>query len=105
MKIVHLCLSSVFIDNYSYQENMLPKYHKLSGNEVTVIASLVTFDTFGKYTLLNEPSVKIDNAGFKVIRLEYLKPFTKLTKFLRVYNKFFIYFSKGSFRYANWLFS
>jgi hypothetical protein len=28
-----------------------------------------------------------------------------LTKFLRVYNKFFIYFSKGSFRYANWLFS
>ena len=28
MKIVHLCLGCFYIDNYSYQENMLPKFHK-----------------------------------------------------------------------------
>ncbi len=28
MKIVHMCLGCFYPDNYSYQENMLPKYHK-----------------------------------------------------------------------------
>jgi hypothetical protein len=44
MKVVHLCLGCFYIDNYSYQENMLPKYHKLAGHEVSVVASLVSFD-------------------------------------------------------------
>ena len=37
MKIVHLCLCSFFPDNYSYQENLLPKYHKRLGYDVEVI--------------------------------------------------------------------
>lgn len=30
MKILHICLASFYIDNYSYQENLLPKFHMIS---------------------------------------------------------------------------
>lgn len=85
MKIVHLCLSSVYIDNYSYQENMLPKYHILQGHEVTVIASLVSFDSNGKKCLIEAESSKITEEGFKVLRIDYKRPFYKFNKFVRYY--------------------
>ncbi|MEJ6002163.1 glycosyltransferase family 4 protein [Paucibacter soli] len=85
MKIVHLCLSNFFIDDYSYQENMLPKYHALQGHEVTVIASLVSFDSNGKPCLLDAESTKITKDGFKVIRVDYKKPFYRLNRFIRSY--------------------
>lgn len=88
MKIVHLCLSCFYIDNYSYQENMLPKYHVKMGHEVTVIASLVSFNKDGKPCLLETASEHIDKNGYKVIRLEYKKP-RKLYKVLRRYNGFY----------------
>lgn len=74
MKIVHLCLSCFFIDNYSYQENLLPKYHVKQGNDVTVIASLYTFGEDGMGYYLPRPSTYYDKNGFKVIRLGYKKP-------------------------------
>ena len=43
MKIVHLCLSNFYIDNFGYQENILPKYNKDDGHEVTIIASRFTY--------------------------------------------------------------
>lgn len=75
MKILHLCLSAFFIDNYSYQENILPKYHAKQGHEVTVIASLFTFNEEGKGTYLSSPSKYRDKNGFDVIRLQYRKPY------------------------------
>ena len=84
MKIVHLCLSCFFIDGYSYQENMLPKYHVKMGHDVTVIASLVSFNKDGKPCLLPSPTVRIDEGGYKVIRLEYKKP-VRINKVLRRY--------------------
>ena len=84
MKIVHLCLSCFFIDNYSYQENMLPKYHVKMGHEVTVIASLVSFNKEGKPCLLPSPSERMDENGFKVIRLAYKTP-VKINRVLRKY--------------------
>lgn len=86
MKIVHLCLSSFYIDNYSYQENMLPKYHVLQGHDVTVIASLVSFDANGKQCFLDTESTKSTKEGYKVIRVDYKKPFYKFNKFVRFYN-------------------
>ena len=86
MKIVHLCLSCFYIDDYSYQENMLPKYHVLQGHDVTVIASLVSFNTKGQLYQLPEESVKTVKEGYKVIRVDYLKPFYKLNRFIRRYN-------------------
>ena len=56
MRITHLCLGCFFPDGYSYQENMLPKYHKLMGADVTVIASLQTFNERGKIAYMKEPS-------------------------------------------------
>lgn len=87
MKVVHLCLSSVYIDNYSYQENMLPKYHALQGHDVTVIASLVSFDNSGKLCLLDKESKVNTKDGFKVIRINYKEPLYSLHKFIRVYNE------------------
>lgn len=88
MKIVHLCLCSFYIDNYSYQENMLPKYHVKMGHDVTVIASLVSFDKNGKYCLLDKECTRTDKDGYKVIRTNY-KGNNKLTyrinKTLRFY--------------------
>ena len=86
MKIVHLCLSCFYIDDYSYQENMLPKYHVMQGHDVTVIASLVSFDANGKTCLLDTESTKTTKEGYKVIRVDYKKPFYKFNKFVRFYN-------------------
>lgn len=88
MKIVHLCLSCFFIDNYSYQENMLPKYHVKMGHDVTVIASSFSFNKEGKGCYLDVPSERMDKNGFKVIRLAYKSPI-KLNSRLRRYENFY----------------
>lgn len=85
MKIVHLCLGNFFIDNYSYQENMLPKYHAKLGHDVMVVASLYTFNNEGKGTFLPSPSYYHDNNGFEVVRLAYKKPIS-WNKFFRHYD-------------------
>lgn len=83
MKIVHLCLASFFPDGYSYQENMLPKYHKEFGYEVEVIASLVTFDKDGKSTLLPKVSEYMNEYDIRVTRLDYKKPAKYYSRFRR----------------------
>lgn len=88
MKIVHLCLSCFYIDNYSYQENILPKYHVMMGHKVTIIASLLSFNNEGKPCYLDSPSVKMDSNGYKVIRLDYKKPH-KLNRILRKYKNLY----------------
>lgn len=83
MKILHLCLANFYIDNYSYQENMLPKFHKAMGFDVEIIASLVSFDNTGKPTLLNKASKYKNEHGIPVTRLKYQN--SKLSKRLRRY--------------------
>lgn len=88
MKVVHLCLGCFFPDNYSYQENMLPKFHKQLGYDVEVIASLVTFDKDGKGTFLPKGSSYINEHGIPVTRLDNKKPlriFRKLKRFIGTY--------------------
>lgn len=74
MKIVHICLGCFYPDGFSYQENMLPKFHKELGYNVEVIASLLTFDTNGKSTLYPEAKVYKNEYGIQVTRLNYKKP-------------------------------
>ncbi|SKA09587.1 glycosyltransferase family 4 protein [Selenihalanaerobacter shriftii] len=71
MKIVHLCLASFYIDDFGYQENMIPKYHKKAGHDVTVIASMQTFDDKGELTYLEEEKTYYNKYGVKIIRLNY----------------------------------
>lgn len=88
MRITHLCLACFFPDGYSYQENMLPKYHKKLGHDVSVIASLQTFDQNGKIAYLDHPSEYINENDLPVIRLAYKKPervFKKLKRFEGTY--------------------
>ena len=78
MKIVHLMLACFYIDNYSYQENYLPKYHKLMGHDVEIIASLENFDENGKGIYLDKGSKYENEYGIQVTRLEYKNtPFSK----------------------------
>ena len=83
MRIMHLMLASFYIDNYSYQENLLPKYHKLQGHEVSIVASLFTFDENGKSAWLTEAKKYINEYGIPVARLAFKN--NKADKILRRY--------------------
>lgn len=88
MKILHLCLSSFYIDNFDYQENILPRLNKLDGHEVQIIASTETFKD-GKLSYL-KPGRYVNEDGITVIRVAYSKQFpflfmNKLRYYQRVY--------------------
>lgn len=88
MKIVHICLGCFYIDNYSYQENMLPKYHKKLGYDVSIIASRLSFNASGLACLV-EANEYINEFGIHVTRLDYLKGIEKVSKFLRLYDNLY----------------
>ena len=75
MKIVHVCLCGPFNERYAYQDNLLPKYHRKLGNEVTIITT-----PYGKFLNGNSGNeivaegVSILDDGTKVIRLKALLP-------------------------------
>ena len=94
MKIVHLCLCSFYPDHYSYQENLLPKYHKKLGYEVEVIASLRSFDEQGKACYLDNVGAYQNEYDIKVTRLPY-KSNSKLWKKLKRYIGVFDAISKA----------
>lgn len=83
MKIVHICLACFFSDGYTYQENMLPKFHKALGHDVEVIASLVTFDQNGKQTLYSGPMQYRNEYDIPVTRLNYRQPSQVFSRFRR----------------------
>ncbi len=89
MRITHLCLGCFFPDGYSYQENMLPKFHALQGHEVSVIASLQTFDKNGKITYMEGASSYRNENEIPVTRLDYKKPkkiYRKMKRFIGTYD-------------------
>lgn len=71
MKVLHLMLGCFYIDNYSYQENYLPKYHKMQGHDVEIVASLFTFDENGKGKWLPATSKYVNEYGIPVTRLAF----------------------------------
>lgn len=85
MRILHCCLACFYIDNYSYQENILPRYHKLMGHEVKIVASTESFDKNGLITYV-EPKRYANEDGIEVVRLPYVKYLpNKVVKKLRRY--------------------
>ena len=84
MKVVHLCLGSFYPDNYSYQENLLPKFHKELGYDVEVIASTQGFDEHGKVCYLPNAGTYQNEYDIKVTRLPY-KSANKIWKKLKRY--------------------
>lgn len=84
MKILHLCLSASYIEGLSYQENLLPQYHKKMGYDVDVIASLKTFNSNGEYVYDSETADYVNKHGVHVVKLAYKKP-EKIGKLLKTY--------------------
>ena len=95
MKVVHLCLGSFYPDNYSYQENMLPKFHKILGYDVEVIASTQSFDEHGKTCFLPNTGTYQNEYDIKVTRLPY-KSDNKVWKKLKRYNGTYSAIEKAS---------
>jgi 1,2-diacylglycerol 3-alpha-glucosyltransferase len=85
MKILHTCLAAFYIDNYGYQENVLPKMHKRQGHDVQILASTETY-LKGNVMSYLEPSVYYNEDQIKVTRISYVKIFNHfVSRKLRFY--------------------
>ena len=71
MKIVHCCFACFYIDNYAYQENILPMLNMQQGHDVLVLASTESFID-GKTAYVDAASYTSEH-GFSVVRLPYAK--------------------------------
>lgn len=72
MKILHLCLANFYIDNYTYQENMLPRMNREDGHDVRILASTETFVDNVHYGYV-EPAEYVTEYGVPIKRLPYVK--------------------------------
>jgi glycosyltransferase involved in cell wall biosynthesis len=85
MKIIHCCLAQFYVDNFGYQENLLPKMHKIQGLEVEILASTETY-IHSKLDYL-EPNLYINEYGIPVTRVGYINYLPlQMVKKLRIYN-------------------
>lgn len=90
MKVLHVCLACFYIDNNSYQENLLPRFHKKNQYDVEILASLESFDENGKPNHLSCESTYFNEDEIKVTRLNYCFPkfvFQKLKKYKNTYSE------------------
>lgn len=83
-KVVHLCLANFYTDGYSYQENMLPKFHQKLGYETEIIASLDTFNKAGQFVQYSGDLVYRNEYDIPVRRLPYRSP----EKFYRILRRY-----------------
>ena len=89
MKILHICLASFYIDNYGYQENILPKMHKLQGHSVKILASTETYLNGNKLSYINHGTY-LNEDGIEVTRLPYTKLLpSRVVRKLRIYLNIF----------------
>ena len=80
MKIVHIAPQAPYNEGWGYQENLLPKYQKKLGHDVTLIVSNLENSQNGIREVLPTDYVRED--GVRVIRLKAKKYFSKfLTNF------------------------
>ncbi|MDH4980682.1 glycosyltransferase family 4 protein [Hyphomicrobium sp. D-2] len=70
MRIAHVCLSNFYIDGFGYQENILPKIHKLMGHDVVIIASTESYVNKTQLSYV-DPGSYINEHGIWVHRLPY----------------------------------
>ena len=76
MKIMHCCLANFYIDNYGYQENILPQINKKDGHSVLIVASTETYLENNKKGYVKPLRYKTPD-GIPVVRLPYVNVFTK----------------------------
>ena len=70
-KIVHIMLAGAVTDGFSYQDNLITKYQRKAGYEVTIITSQWVYDNAGnmvksaKSNYINEDDIKVIRLGLK----------------------------------------
>ena len=72
MKIVHICLSGAVTDGFSYQDNLLSKYHKKMGYDVSFITSKWVYNNDG-VIVRTDKNTYFNKDGVKMIRLQNKK--------------------------------
>lgn len=79
-KVVNICLYGPVTDGWSYQDNLLPKYQKENGNDVTVITSKWIWNSDGKlvktdkkdyYNEYGVHTVRLDIKGDKALTSKF----------------------------------
>ncbi len=68
MKIVHICLSGAVTDGFAYQDNLLSKYHKKMGYDVSFITSKWIYNENGEIVQTDKDTY-FNEDGVKMIRL------------------------------------
>ena len=86
-KIVHIILCGPVTDGWLYQDNLLPKYHKDLGYDVTVITSELTQDNDGRIVRSTKTRY-MNEYGVKLIRIKEKtnNPDRKLKRFPELYS-------------------
>lgn len=70
MKVVHLCFVEPYLDNWSYQANLLPEYQAKAGHDVAVIAALgYSPEEYSKYKEIGGQAREYTISRVRVIRL------------------------------------
>lgn len=87
MKIVHIVPNASYTDYWGYQDNLLPKFQKKLGHDVTVIATTRLHKE--NIIVSCEPTSYVLDDGVKIIRLPYKKYKSKTVT--GVFSKFEIF--------------
>ncbi|MED3725790.1 glycosyltransferase family 4 protein [Priestia filamentosa] len=87
MNIVNICLCGPVTDNWSYQDNLLAKYQKKLGHNVTILTSQFVWDSNGNITIC-EKNDYINKDGVRMLRLK-LKGSNNFNKKFKKYNGVF----------------
>lgn len=85
MKIVHVCFMGSVTDGFTYQDNILPKYHKRLGNDVSMITSKWVYDKNGRIVETSAIDY-VNDDGVHIIRLDTEKKNKFADKFKRFKN-------------------
>lgn len=84
MKILHICLQAPYNDNWGYQDNLIPKYHRKAGHDVTVITTNTT-QTGNRISIVETGDYFLPD-GVHIIRLDYVRFFPrKIAAVLKYY--------------------
>lgn len=73
MKFVHICISIPYVDNWGYQENLLPDYLQKLGEENHVITSVESLPAYIKEDLRREISAKGDRYDIGDIKVHKIR--------------------------------
>lgn len=71
MKVVNICLAGAYNDGWGYQDNLLTKYQKINGNDVTIITTRFINEKNSEKYLVTESGSYINDLGIKVKRLNF----------------------------------